>query len=305
MSNSQKKLGFTLIELLVVIAIIAILAAILFPVFASAREKARQTACMSNMKQIALAFVQYSQDYDELLPCGQQPGTLPGSTNTSLAFGAGWAGGLYTYVKSKAVFVCPDDAIGNVGAVWALPSGDGLKHSDVISYGYNYNIAQDPQASGWPGDPRCALSKFVAPTQTILVFELSDALAGAQTASRAIDVTNPSNPYTPLGNGAFTDGVMSYATGDLGGEPGNAGKTDANGDDTQPNPRHSGGANYVLADGHAKWIPPTLISVGYSTTTGGHGTFPCPNNTYCQAASPAVTGMGAGLAPFTATFSAE
>src|SRR5256885_15549422 len=64
----MKKRGFTLIELLVVIAIIAILAAILFPVFAQAREKARQAACMSNLRQIGLAFAQYVQDYDERMP---------------------------------------------------------------------------------------------------------------------------------------------------------------------------------------------------------------------------------------------
>jgi len=66
----HRKSGFTLIELLVVIAIIAILAAILFPVFATARDKARQTACISNLKQIGIAFVQYTQDYDEMVPAG-------------------------------------------------------------------------------------------------------------------------------------------------------------------------------------------------------------------------------------------
>ena len=91
----NKNRAFTLIELLVVIAIIAILAAILFPVFATAREKARQTSCASNLKQLGIAYVQYEQDYDEILPWGW--------------YGApdGWAGMIYPYARSTGVFFCP------------------------------------------------------------------------------------------------------------------------------------------------------------------------------------------------------
>src|ERR1044072_5111146 len=80
--------GFPLIELLVVIAIIAILAAILFPVFAKARAKARQTACLANMRQIGNALMMYAQDYDETLPgnSNSEVGRLGGNTNTSLGF---------------------------------------------------------------------------------------------------------------------------------------------------------------------------------------------------------------------------
>src|SRR5580704_3804273 len=104
--------GFTLIELLVVIAIIAILAAILFPVFASAREKARQTSCASNEKQLALAFLQYAQDYDEFMPCGTRDGAADIANYASFGnaynyLGTGWAGELYSYVKSTGVFTCP------------------------------------------------------------------------------------------------------------------------------------------------------------------------------------------------------
>jgi len=94
----MKRNGFTLIELLVVIAIIAILAAILFPVFAKAREKARQTTCASNLKQLALAVIQYTQDYDETPPCGMTLPVVAG--NGYYYFGVGWGGQIYPYVKS-------------------------------------------------------------------------------------------------------------------------------------------------------------------------------------------------------------
>src|SRR5665213_2657628 len=106
-SVTKKAQGFTLIELLVVIAIIAILSAILFPVFAKVREKARQTSCLSNMKQLGLAFVQYSEDNDEKYIC-RYP--APGN------FGDSWCSQIYPYVKSIAVFKCPDDAFSNFSA---------------------------------------------------------------------------------------------------------------------------------------------------------------------------------------------
>jgi len=106
-----KAVAFTLIELLVVIAIIAILAAILFPVFAQAREKARQISCLSNEKQIGLGLLQYNQDYDENMP-------LPGFTHSGApggSCGAGpwtdcysWRTSILPYVKSTGVFKCPD-----------------------------------------------------------------------------------------------------------------------------------------------------------------------------------------------------
>ena len=107
--STRRSAGFTLIELLVVIAIIAILAAILFPVFAQAREKARQTACLSNMKQVGLAVMQYTQDYDETYP----PATNQPSDNFKCS---DWATtttpnvykAAYPYIKSYGVYACPD-----------------------------------------------------------------------------------------------------------------------------------------------------------------------------------------------------
>ena len=106
MKHTQRS-GFTLIELLVVIAIIAILAAILFPVFAQAREKARQAACLSNEKQIGLGVMQYVQDYDETFP------ERYGDTNNPADFANGkprsWKDMIYPYIKSRDVFRCPSN----------------------------------------------------------------------------------------------------------------------------------------------------------------------------------------------------
>jgi prepilin-type N-terminal cleavage/methylation domain-containing protein/prepilin-type processing-associated H-X9-DG protein len=107
--TSRKRFAFTLIELLVVIAIIAILAAILFPVFAQAREKARQASCISNLKQLTLGWVMYAQDYDESFPQWFWAQNYSAGTNNATTL---WCNAIFPYVKNVQVYQCPSDARG-------------------------------------------------------------------------------------------------------------------------------------------------------------------------------------------------
>lgn len=127
----RSKHGFTLIELLVVIAIIAILASILFPVFARAREKARETSCRSNLKQIGLAIHMYATDYDDLLPLAND---LPGSVPAS---GLGLPDILDPYVKNKQVHRCPSDK-------------DNYWKNETTSYDYGFGIIVIPTCIDGP-----------------------------------------------------------------------------------------------------------------------------------------------------------
>ena len=134
-TRSGKTVAFTLIELLVVIAIIAILAAILFPVFAKAREKARQTACLSNLRQISLGFLQYTQDADETYlfePTGSGSGSgagirgFPDSNGYQHAFDGPlrWPGRIQPYVKNQNIFQCPSDQ----------PSTTSIEEKNLVGY---------------------------------------------------------------------------------------------------------------------------------------------------------------------------
>lgn len=145
----MKRKGFTLIELLVVIAIIAILAAILFPVFARAREAARKTTCSSNLKQIGLGFAMYRSDYDQFMPLGNDPtnGSCPQVFNRT-----GWEGSvsshIHPYIKNAGVWSCPSDPrLGRGGhdsdnnRCGAVGTALYNQYSQLIfkvSYGYNY-----------------------------------------------------------------------------------------------------------------------------------------------------------------------
>ena len=125
--TASARKAFTLIELLVVIAIIAILASILFPAFARARENARRASCQSNLKQMALGFKQYTQDYDEKYP----PRRKPASGEPDRPFGIiGWATLLQPYLKSEQIFQCPSES--------TPPSGMGS--DKAIDYFYNYSL---------------------------------------------------------------------------------------------------------------------------------------------------------------------
>src|SRR5437868_11358861 len=126
MKNTRR--AFTLIELLVVIAIIAILAAILFPVFAQAREKARAISCLSNLKQLTTAVQMYTQDYDETFPVGFDAVSWVGNDL--------WPQKVQPYVKNLGIFVCPDD-----GAGGPIHTGDARWGADKSWMGWGISYA--------------------------------------------------------------------------------------------------------------------------------------------------------------------
>ncbi len=158
----QRRRAFTLIELLVVIAIIAILAAILFPVFAKAREKARQSSCASNLKQIGVAWQQYVQDYDERFgrhyaacggPIAYPDGSADGNNNV-------WMNQIYAYTKSVQVYKCPSspetfffNQSTQFNYWWNYYGGGSLNHRALATINYPSELVLDGDSSSYIADP--------------------------------------------------------------------------------------------------------------------------------------------------------
>ena len=228
-----KRRGFTLIELLVVIAIIAILAAILFPVFAKAREKARQVSCSSNMKQISLAVIMYSQDYDETFPskggCLNGGNWVPWETMVApyIKNGAhtGTATGDTNYKGS--VFACPSNS--NETAAFANLAGSFQYSCDyVVNYNEAYNTGTAPPTGAASGDGPfggqnntyavgISIAQQQAPASLIMLYENNGQGAGNSTWN--LDPTNAN-----FANSLFAG--------------------------------HSGITNYAFCDGHVKSLKP-------------------------------------------------
>lgn len=138
--SNRRNSAFTLIELLVVIAIIAILAAILFPVFAQAREKARQISCVNNVKQMGLACIMYTQDNDEFFPIGF--GTYGAGAGALAGTNYSWPSEIAPYTKSLGVFFCPDDTNAGVPSPASGPTPAGALGTS-ISYVANGEMWAD------------------------------------------------------------------------------------------------------------------------------------------------------------------
>ncbi|MCD6351836.1 MAG: DUF1559 domain-containing protein [Armatimonadetes bacterium] len=230
--------GFTLIELLVVIAIIAILAAILFPVFARAREKARQASCQSNLKQVALAFLMYVQDYDEKFPFWRWDSHGGGGTPDPSA--PQWYVRLYPYVKNTQLFVCPSRS-DNGGCRWCMANPDdaryvsGMPEFRQIHYGYNEVIT-----NGWgTTGPPIGLADLKYPAEQLLVGDCRAAVGGWQYGgilNRYAAVQGPSCGCPPDVNMFLQVAEDSSA--------------------------HNGGSNIGFCDGHVKWVRWNKISHG-------------------------------------------
>jgi len=213
MTQVRKATGFTLIELLVVIAIIAILAAILFPVFARAREKARSASCLSNCKQMGLAAMMYSQDYDEMVA----PGRIWDYSGTWRH--EYWPTLLQAYANNTQIFLCPS---GNKQAGYQVCApGKVLRWADPstwfwVNYGANFDIMR---CSYWWNSQMLSLPQMAYPAETVMIADC--------------DWTQSTEDYS---------GSMSWYFRYPHWHP--ACFIPA---------RHNGGANLVFADGHAKW----------------------------------------------------
>jgi prepilin-type N-terminal cleavage/methylation domain-containing protein/prepilin-type processing-associated H-X9-DG protein len=216
--------AFTLIELLVVIAVISLLAAILFPAFARARENARRTSCASNFKQLSLAMVQYTQDYDEYMAPFSHGTGYQGSFGYAGADGPRWGDMIFPYVKSMQAYDCPSKS----GA--KLTTFSGGQYFDIRTYSYGY---VSPSSAGADfGVASRALSEIADVSGTIMFAEDGRQDAGVNEESIGRQIPNAGDTLASLGgrvNGFRHTGV-------------------------DQNDYNQHALNVAYVDGHVKWV---------------------------------------------------
>jgi prepilin-type N-terminal cleavage/methylation domain-containing protein/prepilin-type processing-associated H-X9-DG protein len=251
----QKKNGFTLIELLVVIAIIAILAAILFPVFAQAREKARGISCVSNQKQLALSIMMYTQDYDEVFPTGVQQSWWDDT----------WIVNVQPYVKNLQVFRCPDDPIGTPPFTWAgirlSYATNGLLSNWLQSVTNNYTtiaggnmIGVIGMSQSWMGTQTASNASITYPAATVLFTEKDHVYPDASIVGGDLQYWGPGCVFSGV-NWWDSDAPGEIPNGLL--PAGSLGQYDPAGPNGAVMAVHTLRANFAFCDGHVKSMIPT------------------------------------------------
>ena len=237
----MKRRGFTLIELLVVIAIIAILASILFPVFARARENARRSSCQSNLKQIGLGFAQYTQDFDEYYPL----------FNTVTENGTGWAVALQPYLKSTQIYQCPSESTKGSDDPNVSPSATTGGYTD---YWYNHWLNVDSNSNSANIRPM-NVSRINHPANSFLSGDgdgRGNFTTGATAAACGSNETcGASKPYYKMkGEGSWgfydTGTLRPYTT------------------------RHFEGLDFLFVDGHVKWVKWTNTAPAMAALPNGN-----------------------------------
>jgi prepilin-type N-terminal cleavage/methylation domain-containing protein/prepilin-type processing-associated H-X9-DG protein len=268
-TTRNNRSAFTLIELLVVIAIIAILAAILFPVFAQAREKARQTSCLSNLKQISLGFIQYSQDYDETFPktFGVRPDPSKpeeASYDVQVKPYMGVAVRRAGQGNDPTVFKCPSDTTDTGFSdrrTYALPRRPlnwppAVVLPNPLLTGPNAAIELLPSGETYYSGR--ALADIREPAGTILIVERPNAVSAmAAGAGSVVD-----RPITRDPNGTIHPNGQD--------------------DGTKFRPLHAGGWNYGFMDGHVKWMKPEA-TIGRNPVSGPGGNWEYPKGMWSVA----------------------